>query len=80
MTLLAPTAFTRGKTLRSGINVEQTKQIVNVRIHVNGLLETSEKSIHFSVPHSLLSLYRQQMRLQQHLYVLLVCLLICVTQ
>ena len=77
MTLLAPTAFTRGKTLRSGINVEQTKQIANVRIHVN---ETSEKSIHFSVPHSLLSLYRQQMRLQQHLYVLLVCLLICVTQ
>ena len=44
-------AFTRGKTQLSGIEVDQTRKIANVRIHVERvvLLGISEKSFHSSV-------------------------------
>lgn len=48
-------AFTKGKTQLSGIEVEQTRQIANVRIQSLGTLD---KNIRFSVQLNLLTLLR----------------------
>jgi hypothetical protein len=47
-------AFTKGKKQLTGIEVEQTRQIANVRIHVERVIGVIHQSIHFYQPLSLM--------------------------